>query len=69
MPYDEILYQVESHVATLTLNRPEKLNAWTMHMEEEFGHASREAASDGQVRVVHVPSGEIVFETQPAALV
>ena len=51
MPYDEILYQVESRVATLTLNRPDKLNAWTMHMEEEFGHAIREAASDPNVRV------------------
>ncbi len=54
MPYDEILYQVESRVATITLNRPDKLNAWTMHMEEEFGQAIREAASDEQVRVVIV---------------
>ena len=54
MPYDEILYKVESHVATITLNRPDKLNAWTMHMEDEFGHAMREAASDEQARVVIV---------------
>jgi enoyl-CoA hydratase/carnithine racemase len=52
MPYDEILYQAESRVATLTLNRPDKLNAWTMHMEEEFGQAIREAASDENVRVI-----------------
>jgi enoyl-CoA hydratase/carnithine racemase len=54
MPYDEILYEVESRVATLTLNRPEKLNAWTMHMEEEFVHAMREAAADSNVRAVIV---------------
>ncbi|MEO8127878.1 MAG: enoyl-CoA hydratase-related protein, partial [Bryobacteraceae bacterium] len=52
MPYDEILYQVENRVATLTLNRPDKLNAWTMHMEDEFGQAVREAAADEQVRVL-----------------
>lgn len=54
MPYDEILYSVENRVATLTLNRPDKLNAWTMHMEEEFGQAIREAAADEQVRAIIV---------------
>ncbi len=52
MPYDEIFYQVEQRVATLTLNRPDKLNAWTMHMEEEVGRAIRDAASDENVRVI-----------------
>jgi enoyl-CoA hydratase/carnithine racemase len=52
MPYDEILYEVENRVATVTLNRPEKLNAWTMHMEEEFGQAIREAAADEAVRAI-----------------
>ncbi len=54
MSYQEILYQVESRVATITLNRPEKLNAWTMRMEEEFGHAIRDAAADENVRVIVV---------------
>ena len=54
MPYNEILYQVENRVATLTLNRPDKLNAWTMHMEDEFGQAIREAAANEHVRVVIV---------------
>ena len=52
MPYDEILYRVESRVAIVTLNRPEKLNAWTMHMEDEFGQAIREAAADDNVRAI-----------------
>jgi enoyl-CoA hydratase/carnithine racemase len=52
MPYDEILYDVENRIATITLNRPNKLNAWTMHMEEEFGRAMREAAQSDEVRVI-----------------
>jgi enoyl-CoA hydratase/carnithine racemase len=52
MHYDEILYQVEQRVAMLTLNRPDKLNAWTMHMEEEVGRAIRDAASDESVRAI-----------------
>jgi enoyl-CoA hydratase/carnithine racemase len=39
MDYQEILYAVEDHVLTITLNRPEKLNAWTMVMEGEYRHA------------------------------
>jgi enoyl-CoA hydratase/carnithine racemase len=52
MPYQEILYQVSNRVATLTLNRPDKLNAWTMRMEEEVGAALGEAAADDGVRVI-----------------
>ena len=32
MAYAEILYDVSDRIATLTLNRPEKLNAWTNQM-------------------------------------
>jgi len=33
VPTEETLYQVADRVATITLNRPEKLNAWTGVME------------------------------------
>ena len=52
MPYQEILYEVSGRVATLTLNRPGKLNAWTARMEEETGAAMRAAAADDHVRVI-----------------
>src|SRR6266487_1317302 len=48
----EILYEVSGHVATITLNRPEKLNAWTRVMEKEIRQAVDDAAADDTVRVI-----------------
>jgi len=48
----EILYEVSGRVATITLNRPEKLNAWTRIMELEVRHAVHEAGRDDGVRVI-----------------
>ena len=52
MNYQQILYDVSDAVATVTLNRPEKLNAWTMHMGNEVQHAFRRADRDDDVRVI-----------------
>lgn len=52
MAYEEILYEVSDHIATITLNRPTKLNAWTMIMEKEVQQAMFAAEKDGQVRVI-----------------
>jgi enoyl-CoA hydratase/carnithine racemase len=52
MAYDEILYGVADRIATLTLNRPAKLNAWTRHMEKEVRAALAEADRDDNVRVI-----------------
>ena len=35
MRYEQILYDVRDRVATVTLNRPDKLNAWTAVMGHE----------------------------------
>ena len=48
----ETLYQVADRVATITLNRPEKLNAWTAVMEGEVRAAMQEAEQDNNVRVI-----------------
>ena len=52
MPSQEILYTVSGHVATITLNRPDKLNAWTRTMEAEVRQAIEEAAGDDHVRAI-----------------
>jgi len=52
MPNQEALYQVADRVATITLNRPEKLNAWTAVMEQEVRSAIEDAERDDQVRVI-----------------
>ncbi|MCB0990688.1 MAG: enoyl-CoA hydratase-related protein [Acidimicrobiales bacterium] len=47
--YDEILYEVDDPVATITLNRPEALNAWTGTIEREVADALQRAANDKSV--------------------
>ena len=52
MPNQETLYNVADRVATITLNRPDKLNAWTAIMEQEVRSAIEEAERDDNVRVI-----------------
>jgi enoyl-CoA hydratase len=51
-PGDAILYGVEGGVATVTFNRPEKLNAVSEEMQREFDAALAQAECDQTVRVV-----------------
>lgn len=52
MAYEQILYRVEERVAVVTLNRPDRLNAWTPVMQAEVKAAMRAATGDPQVRVI-----------------
>jgi enoyl-CoA hydratase/carnithine racemase len=52
MTTHEIIYTVRGRVATITLNRPDKLNAWTRTMEQEVRDAMHEAAADDQARAI-----------------
>lgn len=47
-------YEVADGVAVVTLNRPDRLNAWTARMEHEYRAALEEADADPDVRVVVV---------------
>ncbi len=47
-------YAVENRVATITLNRPHRLNAWTGRMHTEYRWCIDRAERDGDVRVIVV---------------
>lgn len=50
--FEQIGYEVVGQVATITFNRPEKLNAWTPVMEREAPAAVAEALQAPEVRVI-----------------
>jgi len=52
MAWQQIIYDVAAGVATVTLNRPERLNAWTSVMDDEVRAAMRQATDDEAVRVI-----------------
>src|SRR3954466_7179586 len=50
--YEHILYEVSDKIATITLNRPDRMNAWTPIMERDVRHAMEAAAAADDVRVI-----------------
>lgn len=54
MAYEAILYDVAEGVATITLNKPERLNAFDDHMLTEWADAIIRADQDPEVRAVIV---------------
>lgn len=51
MTYQNILFTIEQGIATLTLNRPDKLNSFTQAMHEEVRDAIAKVNADSAVRV------------------
>ncbi len=54
MAFDTILYGVEAGAARLTLNRPERLNSFTVKMHEEIAAALDEVEADKTVRTLFI---------------
>jgi enoyl-CoA hydratase/carnithine racemase len=52
MSYQTLLYGADGPVATITLNRPERLNTIVPPMPDEFESAVREATFDPDVKVI-----------------
>ena len=52
--YEDILYDVADQIAIITLNRPEKLNAWTAAMQASVKRAIVAASKDDNVRAIMV---------------
>lgn len=61
MTYEDILYQVSDSVLTLTLNRPDKLNAFTHLMMKEMMHALDQADMDDNIRAIVVTGAGRAF--------
>lgn len=61
MAYETIKYDVAEHVLTVTLNRPEKLNACTAAMECELIDAFDRADNDDDVRAIIVTAAGRAF--------
>jgi 2-(1,2-epoxy-1,2-dihydrophenyl)acetyl-CoA isomerase len=59
----ELLYEVRERIATITLNRPEKLNAFTGPMIDAWARALAEAQADDGVHVVVVTGAGRAFCT------
>ncbi|MBI5087498.1 MAG: crotonase/enoyl-CoA hydratase family protein, partial [Actinobacteria bacterium] len=59
--YSQITYSVDDHVATVTLNRPEQLNAFTGTMMREMIDAFDQIDADDDVRAVIVTGAGRAF--------
>ena len=61
MNYVTLKYQVADRILTLTLNRPEQLNAFTVEMANELVHAFNRASDDDEVGAVVVTGSGRAF--------
>lgn len=52
MSYDTIRYATDGELATITLDRPDQLNAWTPHMAEELAGAIGQANDDPSIGAI-----------------
>src|SRR5580704_8828432 len=61
MTYELIKYDVEDNILTITLNRPDKMNAMSRSLIDEMIGALRRANADDEVRVIIVTGAGKVF--------
>jgi len=52
MTYETVLYDVSDHIATITLNRPDRLNAITSQLQKDLFDAMHRAEENEDVRVI-----------------
>ena len=61
MPYSFLNYELDDHIATVTLNRPEVMNALTRELYAELEASMREAHRDPDVRCVIITGAGRAF--------
>ncbi|MGV3489581.1 MAG: enoyl-CoA hydratase-related protein [Tuberibacillus sp.] len=59
--YETLIYEVENGVGWITLNRPDKLNAFTMTMNQELVDVLKKAERDENVRVLVIKGAGRAF--------
>lgn len=52
MSYETIIFEKEDHIATITLNRPEKMNAWNGKMQDDMDKAINDVTADNDIRAL-----------------
>ena len=60
-PYNSILYDIEKNILTITLNRPDHMNAFTVEMAYELIDAFNRASEDDEVRAIVVTGAGKAF--------
>src|ERR1700733_6207859 len=61
MEFEQITTELSDRVLTITMNRPERLNAWTQTMFEELLQAFDRVDADDEVRAVIVTGAGRAF--------
>jgi len=61
MGYETIIFQAEGAVGTITLNRPESLNAFNFQMGEDFNDALHKCSHDSTIRAVVITGAGRAF--------
>ena len=61
MSYQDLIYKVEDKIATITLNRPYRMNALSRNLEAELHRAFDEADADRSVRVIVLTGAGAAF--------
>ena len=61
MAYETIIYEKQNGVATITLNRPQSLNAFIPQMNQEVLQALKESERDGEARCVMITGAGRAF--------
>jgi enoyl-CoA hydratase/carnithine racemase len=61
MSYETLLYDIDDRILTLTLNRPDRMNAFTGRMADELIHAFDSADADDSIKVVIVTGAGRAF--------
>ncbi len=61
MSYNTLLYQIDTGVCTITINRPDKMNTWNATVAGELSLALQQANTDPEVRAVIITGAGRAF--------